>query len=211
MATIQDMLTATHTSIAQAEKRLSDGRAFLELLESVQSGLPDLPYESVSQHAYKADVLVNLKVENWADVRGVMEKLPPMPAVKQDDGCCSFIPEEACETEVSTHIFPLWVRLHNCTGPEVQAQWYHRLPNGVRLAVHCNVKNTHAMVRWTGERAMSHGSVYMRSPGIHHKFTSRIGVNWWRAPDAHKEITVYWSEGETADVVFATSKHESHV
>jgi len=208
---LTDMLAKSEKTAAMWEEKAREEREFLATLKPLLLILPaDLPYTNVTQHVCYSDAGLRLEVEKLSDVVALLQSLPPVEAVVYKDSCTTFKPASHTEKEqpsprgVRTPISPMWVELDNVSGPTAKSVWYTKAGDKL-VQVEVNIKNVHEFASWSGQKRMSHGSVFMADRKLNYKLSAPHRISWYTGAEYHLKATLYWSPGASIDDIFLLS------
>lgn len=195
-----EILAKIDNLISIYQKQLNEETAFRAIAEKALSHMPDgIQIEKVSQHAYKADALIELKPVDLEGMISIMEQLPGTRLTIIREGCTSILPAsnttdaEFTEKEAD-EIFPLVIEFDNGSyGMQAKGIWWIVTPDGMTIKIHCPITSPHTLARFTGQKSMSHGSVYIKNEGFSHRFHQAMRINWAAgSPEYYRRRTLYW-------------------
>jgi hypothetical protein len=209
MTALEEILRRSQQTARMWEDKAIDERQFFAVLSELIVRLPtDLPYSDISRHTAYAVACVKLRAVDLEASRPMVSALPPLPAVKIRDGCCSIRPADNVPErgEVSS-ILGVWVDFDNVTKPSMVLNWFTKVAD-VILKVETTVENVHQYARWTGHRRVTHGQVILENRTLHYKLNSSSKIKWWTPPESHLKVTVYWPTDATFEDVFRSAENE---
>lgn len=194
-----ELLTKIDNMISFYREKLEEETAFRAVAEKALAQLPEgIDIEKVSQHAYKADARIELKPTDLEGMAKILQGLPGVRLTLLRDGCTSIIPASTLtdsEAEKNTEeIFPLILEFDNGSyGMQAKGIWWIVTPDGMTIKIECPISNPHTLARFTGQKAFSHGTVYIKNEGFCHRFHQALRINWAAgSPEYYRRRTLYW-------------------
>lgn len=194
-----ELLAKIDNMISLYRGKLDEETAFRAVAEKALAQLPEgIEIEKVSQHAYKADALIELKPTDLEGVTKILQGLPGVRLTLLRDGCTSIIPASTLtdsEAEKNTEeIFPLILEFDNGSyGMQAKGIWWIVTPDGMTIKIECPIANPHTLARFRGKKSMASGSVYIKDEGFSHRFHQALRINWAAgSPEYYRRRTLYW-------------------
>lgn len=195
-----EILAKIDNMIGIYKKQLEEETAFRAVAEKALAQLPEgIEIEKVSQHAYKADALIELKPTDLEGMISILQQIPGVRLAIVRDGCTTIIPTSNLSNAEFTEknaedIFPLILEFDNGDyGMEAKGIWWIVTPDGMTIKIECPIANPHTLARFRGKKSMAGGSVYIKDEGFSHRFHQSMRINWAAgSPEYYRRRTLYW-------------------
>lgn len=191
--------------LANAEKEVKKAREMFDICNKLP---PREDYYMIMGRCYNADCRVFFEDKTLDEVKELVETFPPMERVKFQDSCCSFPHKEHAEKSENGDIHPIAPLTVRCDktcnyAPRVEVHWYSKLANGDIVDVEVRLKDTYQYARITGERLMSHGSVYIHNEKFYHCWTSTPGMRCTTfaagSSESYHHYVIWWERETTLE------------
>jgi hypothetical protein len=178
---------------------VAKAQAERDLLRRVLPQLPDLDYRFIHPGGYRAQVNVDIEVQTLADVKPIVEALPPLPLSVLRGWCVTIIPTETVtekdEKEAKTNepAFGVVIKANKYDShTKLEVYWWTKLSEGTLAQVEVSVAQHHEHVRWTGNKSMRGGSVCINNESFTHYWRGAKQIKWGKASAEYYHAYSFW-------------------